>query len=155
MLGVVAAIALAAGVGIGVAAGGKTKTRDVAGPTLTVTETATETLTESPPAPTFATPNNLPAPADFKITVKIKQKQCFGSAGCDLVFQIDPHYIGTQDISSLSLSITYEVSGVQDGPQINTFTIVNGTASFDSSETAQTTSTTFHLTAKATDVSAQ
>ncbi|WP_375478845.1 hypothetical protein [uncultured Jatrophihabitans sp.] len=107
----------------------------------------TDTPTEEP-SPT--TPNL--APSDFTIKLRVRSKECFGSAGCDLTYQIDPQYNGIEDISSGSWEVTYVVRGGQDGPQVNTFTLKDGQASFDDSESIQTTSSGTKLRAKVTSV---
>lgn len=95
----------------------------------------------------------LPKPADFKIRVKILEKQCFGSAGCLVTYQIDPTYEGTAETpDDRTISVIYEVRGGEDGPQINTFTITGDTAEFDAEESISTTSSSQKLTAKATEV---
>ncbi|MBT9276120.1 hypothetical protein KMZ32_18760 [Phycicoccus sp. MAQZ13P-2] len=93
------------------------------------------------------------APADFKLGVKIKRRKCFGSAGCNVTYVIEPEYVGFADVSTGSYDITYEVSGVEDGPAVNTMTLEDGTMSFDSEESASTTSSKAKLKAKVTDVS--
>ena len=32
--------------------------------------------------------------SDFAVSLRIKSKSCFGSAGCNIEFEINPHYIG-------------------------------------------------------------
>src|SRR5437879_3831841 len=44
----------------------------------------------SPPDDTGYTPT----PDDFTIGIKVLSKQCFGSAGCNIEFRIDPSYTG-------------------------------------------------------------
>lgn len=91
-----------------------------------------------------------PAPTDFAISIVVLEKSCFGSAGCNVSYRIDPSYSGTRDASNLE--VTYEVRGGED-PSINTFTIDDeGTAHFDSSEYASTASSGAELTAKVTAV---
>jgi len=91
-----------------------------------------------------------PKAEDFTLTIKVLEKQCFGSAGCNVTFRIDPKYNGTADSSNTE--VTYEVLGAED-EIINTFTIDSaGTASFDSNEFASTSSSSKTLTAKVTDV---
>jgi hypothetical protein len=89
----------------------------------------------------------LPEPAAFTIGIDILEKKCFGSAGCNVTFRIDPKFAGPGDASSTE--VTYEVRGGSD-PLINTFTIdAAGTASFDSEELISTPSAAAELTAKA------
>jgi hypothetical protein len=73
-------------------------------------------------------PSPLPAASDFIIDVKVLKKACFGSAGCNATYQIDPTYIGTSPLAKQTFTVIYDVSGGEDGPQINNFT-VNGESS--------------------------
>jgi hypothetical protein len=100
-----------------------------------------------PPAP-------LPDPSQFDIKVKVLKKQCFGSAGCNVVYQIDPTYTGTTPLPQQTMTVVYEVSGDESGPSTNNFTIQrDGKASYPSQETASTPSSRVTLTAKAVSVS--
>ena len=92
------------------------------------------------------------APRNFKLGVRIRSKQCFGSAGCNVTVQIDPDYIGNQDVSSGSWEITYELRGVEDGPVIETMTLDSGTFSFPEEQSVGTVSSTSPITAVVTEV---
>lgn len=92
-----------------------------------------------------------PVIANFKVTVKVTKKSCFGSAGCNIEFRISPKYTGTLDPSK-TYEVTYEVSGVEDGPKINTFQLTGSTATVDETELASTKSSKVKLTVKVTDV---
>jgi hypothetical protein len=91
-----------------------------------------------------------PKAADFRLTVKILRKQCFGSAGCNLSFRIDVAYDGPTFTGSYL--VTYEVRGGEDGPLVNSFTIEGDTAQVESEETIGTKSSRSKLTARVTDV---
>jgi hypothetical protein len=92
-----------------------------------------------------------PAPSAFRLAVKILQKKCFGSAGCNVTYRVDPKFLGPGDPNDTE--VTYEVLGGEDGPQVNTFTIDSaGTASYPSEETVSTPSSRTVLTARVTDV---
>lgn len=99
-----------------------------------------------PPAP-------LPATSDFAIDVKVMKKSCFGSAGCNVTYQIDPRYTGTASLDGHTYTVVYEITGGEDGPQINNFTIRNGAASYPTTERIGTSSSKAALTAKVTSVS--
>lgn len=99
------------------------------------------------PAVTYADP----VLANFKLSVKTLEKQCFGSAGCNVTYRVDVTYIGTLDPAK-TYRVTYEVRGVDDGPQINNFTVTGDTASVESEEFASTKNKSAKLTVKATDV---
>lgn len=89
---------------------------------------------------------------DFKLKVRVLEKQCFGSAGCNITYRIKPTYTG-DDYGDRSFEVTYEVRGVEDGPQINTFEIVGDEVSVQSEEFAQTLTAGTKLKAKVTEVS--
>jgi hypothetical protein len=103
------------------------------------------------PAPS---PSPLPAASDFIIDVKVLTTACFGSAGCNVTYQIDPTYIGTSPLAEQTFTVIDEVSGGEDGPQINNFT-VNGDSSpsFQRQEFISTSSPGATLKAKATSIS--
>lgn len=100
------------------------------------------------PRETYATPD----PGDFRLTVKILEKQCFGSAGCNVTYRIELSYGGPALDPSVTYELTYEVYGVEDGPQINTLDVTGDEYSTDNEENAQTTSASKKLTAKITDI---
>jgi hypothetical protein len=148
----VGVLALIVGIAIG-SSTGKSKKDAGSGGGGTAIRTVTEVAQATTDSPTIAeTPAEMPKPADFKIKVKIKKKECFGSAGCNLTYQIAPDYVGDVDISSGSYEVTYRVLGGEDGPQINTFTLDSGTASFDQEESISTPSSATSLRAEATAV---
>lgn len=55
-----------------------------------------------------------PAAKDFTITPKITNKQCFGSAGCNVQFTVNLDYTGTPVKPSSSWDVTYEAQGTED-----------------------------------------
>lgn len=91
---------------------------------------------------------------DLKLAVKTTTKQCFGSAGCNVTFKIKLTVNG--DVlanSNRDWAITYEVRGVEGGPQIAELTLhQDGTFEQDSYQFGQTPSRSTKLTAKVTDV---
>lgn len=91
-----------------------------------------------------------PKAEDFNIAVVVLEKQCFGSAGCNVTFRIDPSYTGSG--SATDVEVTFEVLGGDDA-YIDTFTIDSeGTATFTSEATVGTPSANAELTAKVTAV---
>lgn len=105
--------------------------------------------TEPTTAPTTAGPT--PEAANFELTPKITDKQCFGSAGCNVSFDVDVAYGGPTLDEDDTWRITYEVSGVEDGPLIGTIELT-GTRYDRPSESASTRSTKSKLRIKVTDV---
>jgi hypothetical protein len=94
------------------------------------------------------------APRNVKIAVKTRSQQCFGSAGCNVTVQVDPDYVGNQDVSTGSWEITYEIRGGEDGPIIETMTLTDGTFTFPEEQSLSTTSSGTKLKAVVTDVAA-
>ena len=111
---------------------------------------------QTPAAPA---PVALPKTTDFTLAVKVLKKSCFGSAGCNITYRIDPTYNGAPFPSGVKFEVVYQVNGGQD-PQINHFTIGAGDgpgnswqASVQDEEMIQTKSSSAVLTAVVTDVS--
>jgi hypothetical protein len=131
--------ALAVGTGIGYAAGQSNENKPTAASAGTHAQSTsdsaepTEPIFNAQPAPTHTPVPRLRA-REFIVKIKIRAQECFGSAGCNVTFQINPKYYGIEDLSHGSWDITYVVRGGDSGPQINTFTIKNGRASFDREE---------------------
>lgn len=92
------------------------------------------------------------APRNFKIGVRTRSKECFGSAGCLVDVQIVPDYIGRQDVSTGSWELIYELRGGEDGPVIETMTLESGTFSFPEEQSLDTRSSTTLITAVVTEV---
>jgi hypothetical protein len=78
------------------------------------------------PTPT-ATP---PVPADFVVGVIITEQKCFGSAGCNYRYTINPQYISAKPLPDKTTVVFTVTGGDQD--QIGNFTIdTDGMATFD------------------------
>jgi hypothetical protein len=92
------------------------------------------------------------APRNFKIGVRIRSKECFGSAGCIVEVQIVPDYVGQQDVSTGSWELIYELRGGEDGPVIETMTLESGTFSFPEEQSLDTRSSSTPITAVVTEV---
>jgi hypothetical protein len=124
---VVAVILLAAGIGIGTAfflaadepAPAPPATLQGDGNALPSVED--EVLPD--PAPTTAGP--LLTMADLKLSLKVTDKQCFGSAGCSITAKVEAA-MATGFKSAETWEITYEITGVEDGPIIGSFELTDG-----------------------------
>ncbi|WP_422751333.1 hypothetical protein [Micromonospora sp. WMMD1219] len=94
-----------------------------------------------------------PKPADFKLTVKQLDKQCFGSAGCNLEFRISKvTYSGPDLDPSATYEISYTYKGLSD-PMTGTFEMTgDGSYSVDKTEYGQTSSSSKKVTAVVTEV---
>ena len=130
---------------------GRGKQPLVGAATTSTTSTTAPTTSFEEPTTTTSAPEP-PSAGDFAISIKVLSKHCFGSAGCNITYRIDPSYSGPPLDSSETYTITYEVTGVEDGPQINSFTLTGDQAQYDSEEMAQTTSANAKLKAKVTGV---
>lgn len=162
-LGVAALAGLVLGSCSGAIAAGGDPATTTAAPAATVTAAAPTVTVTAPAEPAAAEPTGAPAeggpaeeyvpkPSDFKIGIKIRDKECFGSAGCNVTYRIDPEYVGDQPLPNGEIEVAYEVSGAED-EIISLFTISDGSASFDEEEDTSTSSSGAKLEAKVTDVS--
>ncbi|AMO60822.1 Uncharacterised protein [Mycolicibacterium phlei] len=69
-------------------------------------------------------------PADFLVEVIVTEQKCFGSAGCNYRYTIDPRYISDKPLPEKTTVIFTVTGGDQD--QVGNFTIdAEGTARFD------------------------
>lgn len=80
---------------------------------------------------TSSTPSAAPpTPADFVVGVIITEQKCFGSAGCNYRYTINPQYIGTKPLPDKT-TVVYSVTGGEQD-QVGNFTLDStGTATFD------------------------
>ncbi len=72
-----------------------------------------------------------------------------------MVFQIDPSFeypVSADQLAGRTWDITYEVRGGEDGPQINTMRLEDGTFAFDEDENLTTPSSSTVLAAVVTAV---
>lgn len=87
----------------------------------------------------------------FKLTIKTLEKDCFGSAGCNVTYRVVPSFVGPGDPANLE--VTYTVIGGEDGPVVATFTVDSaGTMSYDSENTISTPSARTVLRARVTSI---
>jgi hypothetical protein len=115
---------------------------------VVVTEAQEAPEEEPSPAPPVV---NL-APSDFEIGVRVLSKQCFGSAGCNITFRIDPVYVGSDPLPEAGvIEVIYEIQGMDD-PHLNTFTITGGQAEFEGEEFGGTPSANSQVTASVSEV---
>ena len=99
-------------------------------------------------------PSFVPQKSDWRVGVKVTERHCFGSAGCNVTVRIDPQYVGTQELPSTgTIEVTYEISGDSSGPVVGTFTVENSQASYDKETDMDTASAHTKIKARVTDVS--
>lgn len=71
-----------------------------------------------------------PIPADFVVGVIITEQKCFGSAGCNYRYTINPQYVSAKPLPDRT-TVVYTVTG-GDQDQVGNFSIDSGgTATFD------------------------
>lgn len=114
----------------------------------TAPEPVAETQPTVPPEPTFATPKK----TDFKLTIKVLGKECFGSAGCNVTYRILVGYNGAALDPSVTYEVIYEVRGGEDGAVTNTLKITGDESSVDEEESISTKSKSSKLTVVVNDV---
>lgn len=92
---------------------------------------------------------------DLIVTFKIKHKQCFGSAGCNLTVSPDITYIGLDSDAidpDKTYEITYEISGDESGTIVETATLTDRTSLTLTPSMISTSSGAVKITGEVTDV---
>jgi hypothetical protein len=118
------------------------------------TETAEPEAEEPTPEPTTPEPTYYqPGPEDFELTVKTLEKQCFGSAGCNVTFRVELGYGGPPLDPSATYEVTYELMGGED-QLISTLTVTGDEYTVPDEESIGTESEDAELVAEVTAVSA-
>jgi len=114
--------------------------------------TVTVTVTAPPTTPTTDTPTYTPAKTDWAVTVKVKERQCFGEAGCNTTVAVDPQYVGTDPLPTTgTIEVTYEISGDTSGPVVGTFTVEDSQIAYDKETDLDTRSAHTRIVATVTD----
>ncbi|WP_436698942.1 hypothetical protein [Nocardioides sp. BYT-33-1] len=91
-------------------------------------------------------------PDDFQLKVKIVEKQCFGSAGCNIQYKVEPIYAGElAEIEDALFDITFRVTGDESGPQLGTLTLDGGSYDVET-RSASTSGSGVKLKASVTEV---
>jgi hypothetical protein len=103
------------------------------------------------PDPTPPVVDNTPAASDLKLTLKTTDKQCFGSAGCNLTVKVNLGYNGPALSTDDTWQITYEIGGVTDGPLIGSFELTGDEYTVNE-ENVETKSSKSKVTVKVTSV---
>ncbi|MFD5573477.1 hypothetical protein [Streptomyces cadmiisoli] len=111
---------------------------------------ATAATAEEPdPATTFA---ELTADS-FTIELRTTERQCFGSAGCNVTVEPDLTYTGLEDIDPNAVyQITYEIKGDESGPVIETAELSDETSLNYTPTSISTRSASTKVSAAITDV---
>lgn len=108
----VAAVVIALLLGIGIGGAGEDKPEDAALETTSSDEGSSSTTVR----PTTTTEGSyVPAPADFELTVVTTEQSCYGSAGCNVSYEIDLAYIGPRPLDpDDEWTLIYEVRGGEE-----------------------------------------
>ena len=109
---VIAALAVAALAGCNAQTGDRTLHND----TPNTTVTSSPATTQHTASPTGLTKN------DVKLTLKTTQKECYGSAGCNVTVEVNV----SDDLDKQgddAYDVTFTVTGDSDGPTIDTVTL--------------------------------
>lgn len=98
----------------------------------------------------------VPDASDFSIDLKVKSKKCFGSAGCNVEVGPELSYDGLSSEldPSAVYEITYEISGDESGPVIETLELTSQDDVSYSETLVSTTSSGVTPKAEITSVSA-
>lgn len=124
-----------------------TSPAQLSSPTTTVAPAPAE------PAATVAPPTYTPPDASsITLAVVVLSKQCFGSAGCDVAYRIQPTCTACDAADPSTYTVVYQLTGGSDGVQIGNLTITGSEAHEDAQDMAQTASSKATLTATVTEV---
>jgi hypothetical protein len=119
--------------------------------TVASSETSDDADEDVPAVEETEEPSYEPTATDFSIDLSVKERKCFGSAGCNVTYRVEPNYEGLQTPTG-TWEITYEVRGIEDGPQVQTFTLTDDSFSFEPEITVQTRNADAEAKAKVTNV---
>jgi hypothetical protein len=56
----------------------------------------------------------LPEAEDFTLSIRMLEKHCFGSAGCNVTFQVKMDYNGPELDPNVTYLLTYQIHGTED-----------------------------------------
>jgi hypothetical protein len=121
---------------------------EIQDPTATTKPVAGASHTSAPPAAKgYSTPHK----ADFKLTVKETERQCFGSAGCNVTFRVRVAMTRVMVLDpDKTYELTYRIRGAEDS-YTNTLELTGEDYSTDQEENVSTASDV-KLTAVVTDI---
>lgn len=96
------------------------------GHTLTGPTTKSSSSWDATADETTTTEAPLPTATQFTLTVTELSRDCFGDAGCNVQYQVDPHFTGvTSDIPQGEYRLLYTMTGCDDTKTGN-ITLHNG-----------------------------
>ena len=117
----------------------------------------TSTTASTPPPEVVATSAepvyDTPVPKDFTLAVNVLNKECFGSAGCDITFRISVTLTGNVTFDpAQTYTVTYDLTGTDGGASQGSFRITGTTVNEDGEDITQTGSSSTQVTAHVTSV---
>ena len=119
------------------------------------TSPSTVTTSSTPPKKWTPAPK-YPAPGELTLGMTVLEKKCFGSAGCNITYRIEPMAAASRIASEVpagkAVTVIYEVLGGDSGPQINRFTVTSSQVNYDDQEFISTASEDVQLTARVTQI---
>lgn len=122
-----------------------------AAPSFTASDAADGTQETTPPAPDLGSGGVDLTAKNVKLTTKVLEKDCFGSAGCNLTVRVDLGDLPAGTPEDASFEVTYELRGTSDGSTVGTISVEEGR--YDTNEEyVQTSSSSKKVTAVVTDV---
>lgn len=92
-------------------------------------------VSNTPDAPKGPGPGRSVTVKDLTIGFKITEKQCFGSAGCNVVGHVTLAITDPDLFELRTFDVTYELRGVTDGPLVGSVTLDHGQYSADTEVT--------------------
>ncbi|MFD5590711.1 hypothetical protein [Streptomyces griseorubiginosus] len=123
------------------------------------TTAAASSVTDDDPVAPFAEPDPEPTypqvdSDSFSIDLRTTQRQCFGSAGCNVSVEPELTYLGSSsDLDPDAVyEITYEIHGDESGPVIQTTELTNQTSLSYRPSLISTASASTELSVEITDV---
>lgn len=119
------------------------------GDSTVATETTAPEVAEETTAPPELTAD------DIKLRVKTLDKQCFGSAGCNVTYRVEVVTVFVEVPADASYEVSYKVSGPESGPELGTFMITGDEYEVPPENYSGTSSSGVKLKAKVTEVVAQ
>ncbi|MER6955014.1 hypothetical protein [Streptomyces sp. NPDC000618] len=150
-----AVIAAVVGTGIVVVQSGNGDSEPAAaGPSLYGSEGTAAAVTEPEPEPVPEPTYAALTPGDFTMELRTTERQCFGSAGCNVTVEPILAYVGVWNgvDPDAVYSITYEIRGDESGPVIETAELSDETSLSYSPSMISTASSGKKVSVKITDV---
>ncbi len=158
-VGVLALIVIAAAASNAGSSGNNAASGSSSSTPSAASSTPEATPTSETPTPEETTPvatNNVLTKKNVTLTLKIKSKECFGSAGCNIVYQVKTATTAETPLDN-TYDVTFTIKGGEDGPIIGTLTVDpdGNINSSDIENVVSVPSSKTKLTIAVTDVEAQ